>query len=34
MDEKVFKMMRREQVGVVGIALLILGYFLEIPSKV
>ncbi len=35
MDDYVFKMMKREQViGVFGIALLILGYLLEIPSKI
>lgn len=33
-DEKVFKTMRREQVmGVLGIVLIISGYFLQLPSK-
>ena len=32
-DEKVFKAMRREQViGLVGIALIIIGYVLRLPS--
>ena len=32
-DEKVFKAMRREQViGLLGIALIIIGYFLRLPS--
>ena len=34
-DEVVFKHMRREQaVGIVGIVLIILGYILQIPSKI
>lgn len=34
-DEVVFKHMRREQIfGVLGIVLIILGYLLEIPSKI
>lgn len=34
-DEAVFKHMRREQIfGVLGIVLIILGYLLEIPSKI
>ena len=33
-DEVVFKHMRREQaVGIIGIILIILGYILQIPSK-
>ena len=33
-DEKVFRSMHREQVvGVIGIALILLGYFLQIPGK-
>ena len=32
-DEKVFKAMRREQViGLLGIALIVIGYFLRLPS--
>ena len=34
-DEVVFRQMRREQfVGILGIILIILGYLLEIPSKI
>jgi len=33
-DDKVFKEMRRERViGVVGIALMVLGYLIEIPER-
>ena len=33
-DEKVFRSMRREQVvAVVGIALIVAGYLLQLPSK-
>lgn len=33
-DERVFKSMRREQlIGFIGIALIILGFFLQLPSK-
>lgn len=33
-DEEVFKEMRRERIiGLLGIALMIIGYFLQIPSK-
>ncbi|MCH8987103.1 hypothetical protein IIA94_02970 [Patescibacteria group bacterium] len=32
-DEKVFKAMRREQIiGLLGIALIVIGYFLRLPS--
>ena len=32
-DEKVFKAMRREQViGLLGIAFIVIGYFLRLPS--
>ena len=34
-DEKVFTEMKRERVvGVIGIAFIVLGYLLEIPSKI
>lgn len=33
-DEKVFATMKREQlIGIIGIALIIVGYLLQIPSK-
>lgn len=33
-DENVFRSMRNEQViGVIGIVLIMIGYFLEIPAK-
>lgn len=33
-DERIFKSMRREQVlAIIGILLIIIGYFLQIPSK-
>lgn len=33
-DAKVFKEMRREQViGVIGITLILIGYFLQVPFK-
>jgi len=33
-DERVFKSMRREQIiGIIGIALIVLGFFLQLPSK-
>lgn len=33
-DEKVFRVMRREQlVGVIGILLIIIGFILQLPSK-
>ena len=33
-DENVFRSMKNEQViGVIGIILIVIGYFLEIPSK-
>jgi len=33
-DEKVFRAMRREQLlGVIGILLIILGFILQVPSK-
>ena len=33
-DERIFRSMRREQVlAVIGIVLIIIGYFLQIPSK-
>ncbi|HBB56796.1 TPA: hypothetical protein DEW47_03065 [Patescibacteria group bacterium] len=33
-DEGVFKTMKREQfVGILGVILMIIGYFLEIPSR-
>lgn len=33
-DERVFRSMRREQLaGLLGIALIILGFFLQLPSK-
>ena len=33
-DERVFKSMRREQfIGIIGIALIVFGFFLQLPSK-
>jgi len=33
-DERIFRSMRREQViGVIGIALIIVGFLLQLPSK-
>jgi len=34
-DDKVFRTMRRERIfGIIGLVLIIIGYFLQVPAKI